>query len=381
MTVERFSTATIVLYVVTILAGTITAFFSYKPRYPQISEDGTYQNAKIDKTWMMVSFVILWQLLAFSTCGKDTPSYNSIFEASYHLRSALQNSSVEPLFYIFSFLIRIITDNPSVYNAVLALVFLSLIYRTLYKLKNRLHFGWAILAFSTIFYLQYLNLKRIYIASAICFFGIPYLLDGKKFKYAVCVCVAFFVHRTSIIMLFPLVVDFFRTRKLTRFQIVLLALALFSAAVALRNQIFSLFAVGRYGHYTLYEGGFGMAQIIFHVPVLWLISKRKNKKDKILDWAFIFCIVSFCVCSLGYIIVVLGRLFVYFIFPFVAVAAAPAEYNYHISFRFGKKRISTNKLLQVCIFMYFGFRLYMYLLQFPFVDGIMPYTNIFGMIF
>lgn len=109
------STLTIVWYMSTIIIGVLFAFMSYKKRNKEVYY--------IDKKVMYISFIILWQLLAFAKCGTDNKSYKILFDNAKDLQFTLGYHQIELGFGLFNYLFRCITDNYYVYNATLAFIF------------------------------------------------------------------------------------------------------------------------------------------------------------------------------------------------------------------------------------------------------------------
>ncbi len=380
MTNSNWDNGTIILYVITILFASVTAFCSYKKSIYTSDSDTLHlvREARLSRFGFVVTFLILWQLLAFSTCGKDYESYNHLFLSALDWDYIIGHHELEIGFACLNFIIRILTDSVNVYNGILAFIFLYLIFSTLYKLKNRIHFGWAVLAFSCIFFLQFMNLKRIYLAAAICFYGIPYLLNNQKFRSLFTVLIAAAVHTSAIVMLLPLVIFWVFSKKFKWWQLTMMAVLGILVVYVFRHQIVEISFSSRYDKYGIQESGFGLAQIVYHVPIIWLLVKnRRQQKEFLTRLGLVYILCSAAVSIMGYFIVAIGRMFSYFILPFVLAPSVLYVGNSQKSIiRHGVVR--KEHFAYLIALVYFVFRLYMYCSTMLFTDGLMPYTSIFS---
>ena len=273
---STWSNPTIVLYVVTVFFASVFAFAAHRKNVIVDDKGIQYTITKIKKIPMILSFLALWILLAFSTCGADYDSYNYLFMNSHNWYYITQHHNLEVGFAAFQWFIYLITDNVDIYNSALAFVFLFLIYLTLIKQKNKIHFGWAILVLSTTFYLQFMNLKRIYLAASICFFGLNYLIDKKFLKYLLCVVIALLFHTSATVMLVPFIVLYFHHRRIRFNRILYVIFAIVSVGLIyiFRHQLVSLVFVDRYKGYGTLEASLGFLQIVYHIPIFIFLKKR-----------------------------------------------------------------------------------------------------------
>ncbi len=380
MTNSNWDSGTIIIYVMTILFATVTAFCSYRKSVYSFDSNTPQlvRGAKINRFGFVVTFLILWQLLACSACGKDYETYNMLFQNAFNWDYIVEYHDLEVGFACLNFFIRIFTDNVDIYNGILAFIFLFLIFSTLFKLKDRVHFGWAVLAFACIFFLQFMNLKRIYLAAAICFYGIPYILKNQKFRAILTVLIAMSIHASAVVMLIPLLIYWAVSKKFKWWQLALGTVVGILVVYVFRYQIIAISFSSRYdGKYGIEETGFGLAQIVYHIPIIWLLVKNRwQQKEVSTRLGLVYILCSAAVSTMGYFIVAIGRMFTYFMFPFMM---APSLVLTERRLRNNPERWVLHKgdLVYLIAFIYFVFRLYMYCSTMLFTDGLMPYVNIF----
>lgn len=368
---------TICLYICVILSAVIVAFMSYKKGYANADNGETINcQPRISKPGMIITFLILWLLLAFSNCGTDTPMYNDLFLNALNWNYCIGYHQIEVGFAVLNTVIRIFTKSTEVYNAIISFLFLIFTFGSLWRLKNDVHFGWAILAFTTTFYLQFMDLKRIYLAASIVLFALTFLLRKENVKYAFWILIATLIHMSAVLMFVPLLVQEYISKKCKTWKLVAISMALLVFIYIFRNQIFSIVLFDRYSNYGVVDGSFGVMQLIYHLPIFWLIAKYGDLKQNYFHkLCLVLTCMSFVLSSIGYFVVIISRVFVFFELAFMGAASIT---NTH---QIGKKRsfgvIKTRDIVNAVVFLYFGFRLYMYCNEYLFLDGIMPYVSIF----
>ena len=229
---------TLFIYFAAIGIAVIASFAAYKTEYVIEKETGQIRcKGKINKAWMSVSFLVLWGLLALADCGTDYPVYKDLFENAKDLQYTIGYHQIEIGFALINYFLRTITDSFILYNIIISFAFVFLIYRTLYKLKESVHLGWAVLAFASMSYLQFMNLKRIYLAAAIIFWAIPYLTEKKYMKYFICVILASLLHTSAIVMIVIPFIQLVIERRFKRWHLVLLSLMVLIIVYLFRYQI------------------------------------------------------------------------------------------------------------------------------------------------
>ena len=367
-------TSTVIFYYISVFAISAAAFLSYKVLSPGLTLDKSC--VKINKAWYALSFLLALALIGFSTNGIDYAMYAAIFSTSNDISYTLSYYRIEPGYAVFNFVIRLFTSDARVFFFVMSFVFLFLIYATVYRMREVVHAGWAILAFTSAFFIQQMDLKRIYLAAAIVFFATPWIVKRQYVRSIITILLATSIHTASAIMLVPLFYEMFMDKFVYRRWVIVIAAAMLVMAYFLKDRIFDVSFSSRYINYKVEDTGFGIIQPLFHLPVIavlffaWTPDEHKAYRDV----AFVQALASFVICMIGYFFPIAGRTFVYFMLPFML---APSMCINRI--RPGKVlSVSMDTVFQLLFFLYFCFRLFMMLYSFAGPDQLTPYTTIFG---
>lgn len=274
--------STIILYSIIVISATIAAFASY--RKGVLSRTG--ENIAIKKKPTIsffgagITFIILWFPIAFANCGADYMVYNMLFDRAKDWAFCVGYHQIEIGWAAFNYILRIFTDNVDIYNAILAFVFLLIIFKAFFSLRDRIHFGWGILAFTTCVYLPFMNLKRISIAMAIIFCAIKPLLEKKYLKAISYIAIACLFHTSAIIMIIPIAINWMIGRKLKYREILFCGVLAFFAIYLFRERIANIIISERYDGYGLQNSSFGMMQMVYHLPLLYFLLKKSKTVEK-----------------------------------------------------------------------------------------------------
>ncbi len=377
------NSATVPLYLGIIALATAIAFASYQKGEEVVFADGTRQVTrapKIRPLGLVLTFLTLFPLLAFSTAGMDHETYNLLFESAKDWDFCVNYHQMEIGFSLINLVLRCVTSDVVLYNCILAFAFLALVLSTFYRLRDKIHFGWGVMAFTCIFYLQYLNLKRIYLAAAILFAAIPWLLNKEYAKYVLAVFGTTLLHTSAIVMFVPLLIGITVGKKLNYKVLGVLAILGFAGLYFLRELLVRYSLSSRYEGYGIIDAPMGIRVALYHLPVLgWFLWQGNPDKHTDTKWCYIFLMCSFVISGMGYFIELIGRMFVYFLFPFAFVPSMGRCYE-----GYKDRLFNVNKRKAMWIWLitagYFACRLGLYFLE-MYVDGILPYKNIFGWIF
>jgi len=127
-------------------------------------------------------------------------------------------------------LIRSVTDNYSVFLILHAVTIYLLISRTIIKYSPYPFFSFFLL-YCTM--LSYLGMNRQYIAVAICFFSIKFILDRNFWKFLLCIILAVFFHSSALLF----ILAYFLTKKFeTRYYVVILGVAIIISILGIINK-------------------------------------------------------------------------------------------------------------------------------------------------
>lgn len=376
MNLSYISPQTVILYLSVWLVSIVFAFVADR-----------YKNSNRGKTgvgfwvWYSLSFAPLYLLLYFSACGADYESYNRVFEVADNFREVFGFNGEEYGFTTYVYLIRLFTKDVNTYNAILGLTFLIPIYLTFYKLRNKLHIGWAILCFVSVYYFQYLDLKRIYIAGAFVFSATPYWLNKQYGKTILLAALAASFHVSSFLIMLPIIADIISKDKFKLRSVLTFAIIGITLLITFRSVLSGVNLGERHEEYTLHStASLGITQFAYYLPIIIiLISLYKDcSGERFYKLAFFELLFLFGLALFSYYFAMVGRAFVHYMLPIVSFSTLVLYDNSK------EKLVARNKqsfLLKLFIVLYCGFRLYMYFWEYLILDQISPYITIYGDIY
>ncbi len=377
----RWSDSTLLLYILIIVFSTFFAWLSQsiKKEIKNNKETMDYSEIvkiKINYFFLTISFIILWFFSAFRKIGADYEAYKTIFLRSND-PSYWASTTIEPGYLMLNYLVRLFTDSEILFFAIISFITIFLVYRTIIYYADKIHVGLAVFAYSSLFYLQSYNLVRIYLASAIIFFAFRYISNKQYLRYILSVLIAMSIHASAVLMFLPfaIILMFKRSKAL-----VLLVLFLFLTTSLLFSDYLIAFNFSE--RYTSYltntrDVDFGFGQLAFHAPVIILLFfSNKFKLDRrLLHIFYIYTFSSFTMSMLGYGIPMIGRMSAYFTYPYILFLS-------YFLFQMKIRRKGYSYLfIRLFIITFLVWRLYMYLVEYLLLDGLMPYTNIFDWVF
>ena len=363
----NWDTKTISIYVSMIIISTLFAKIyaskSLNPRHSRI--------------WIALSLLATWIVIGFSTCGADYLSYERIFLNSNNI-AYWRTSRIERGYLVLNFVIRLITDKFIVFRVLWALIFLLLIYSTIIYWENNIDVGMAVLSFTSIYCLQSMSLMRMYLAMAITMWGYKYYAEDKRRKYLVTVLVAMTVHLSAICLMLPLVFSSVLRSKRSIWFKVFISIVTLAFIYSFRNVLFSNPLIIQ--QYSVRSSpSLGLAVLVYHVPiVVLLIYSFMNSVDQESNRLYlIFMLCSFVFGMAGYMVDILGRIFVYYA-PLYIIFPSTL-----FSDRKGKLRIVDGHCLfgvlhalRIMTIVFIVFRAFM-MTEYFISDKIMPYTSLF----
>lgn len=333
----------------------------------------------IDRVMYSLSFLLCWGLIAFSKCGKDYFVYRNMFLDATSMSNVILRYGIESGYAFINYIIRMVTSNAEVFFAILAFFFVFPVYHTLYKMRAFVNPAWGVFVFTTVFFFQAMNLRRIYLAAALMFWATSFLIDKQYSRYILLLIACVFIHTSAIIMVAPLIYDLFVGKKISKYTLIILSAVFIIAVYYFKDMFFSFAITDRYANYGVQSGGIGLLQIVYHIPLVYVLMKHKSESEMEIRYrniGFIYILMSFAVGIFGYFVTMIGRAFVYFIFPFVL---APSYYSkQYIGHENSRHLVLTSRKVWKLVFLvYFIMRLMLYFSEYLFLDGIMPYQDIF----
>ena len=367
----QWDAATVWIYV-----GSVIAAFIFASIYNQRK----FVIGRSKEIWLCFSFLSLWVVLAFSTCGADYAAYERIFNSSLD-PSYWAVARVEKGYILFCAIFKAIGINYKVFHMIWAFVFLLLIYMAFSYYKDHIDVGIAVLAFGGLYCFQSMNLMRLYLAMAFTVVCYKNYMEDKKARYLIDLIIALFIHRSSICLMIPLAFSIiFPSRRSVLVKVISSGLVI-GAFYMFRGYIFSTMSLFDNAYALTESTSFGIANIIYHIPLaimlVYAYKKQKYESDAFQKY-FIMFLCSFIIGTVSYFVSMLGRMFVYFaplymLFPAYVVSRE----NESETKRFVLK-VDSISLIKIMYIAFILFRAFM-MTEFFYTDQIMPYTSIFSM--
>ena len=278
-------TTTVVIYVMSVFFATLFA---------KLYDRTKYNKDILSMVYICFSFMSIWGIVAFSTCGADYSSYKRIFESSLE-PAYWQTARIERGYIALNALVRLFTKDFVVFRVIWAFMIIFMVYKAILSYEEEIDVSLAVMVFASIYIFQSMNLMRMYFTMAVMIFGFKHFLEGRKFRYLLYIIVCFFLHRSSLILAMPLAFSVvFRTEG--RFIVKTLTTALIlSLFILLRSVLLSSILFDN--AYDLSQNGsMGIANIIYHVPLVVLffyVFNNEEYNSEIIRRYFIFFLASF----------------------------------------------------------------------------------------
>lgn len=326
---------------------------------------------QINNTVFFSLFLLFFLVCALrgDSVGRDTPMYNDIFYASINWNS-LSRWGMEPGFYCLNSLFRRIFTSREWGIVIFSFITLFLIFKTIYDNRNRLDVTMALFLFVGIgFYLQSFDLLRISLCTSIELYYFHYIIEKKYYKYFIVLLLCVTIHYTAMLMIVPYLSYILFRKKMKYYYFYITFLTFVSSYIAsnLGNFIF----IARYEHYTsdeMSKVGLGMAQFVYNLPILAFAYYMSTKKYISRNMIVLLVIYS-CFCMLygilGYYIPV-GRSVIHFLMIFVILIP-------YCLYQLKRNNDKYYYYIRFFLILYGVLRYHMYLKDYLYSDGIMPY--------
>lgn len=306
---------TVWLYNLIFVFTTMLAFAAQK-RYNQ--------NPAAKNIWFFLSFLIAWFFFAFNNTGTDLRVYIEQYEQSSLTSRYITAVGLETGYRLLIALFHTFIKNPYVGIGILKTIQLSLVFVCIYKLRDKISVGYAIMAYMAVFYFASFNVFRISLAGSLVLLSYVLLLEKKMIKSTFLVAIACTIHNGVLVYALALAFYFCylwfkRIKSLVRFAIILAVpvIAFFGRSIII-SILQSGFLMDRYIDYAMAESTLGVMQLIFYLPVFnILINDCKSNNLGNFDVNFVFTITGFIVALVGYSVGILARVSILFSGPFL----------------------------------------------------------------
>lgn len=369
----EWNDATLIMYISVVLLAFLFGHLSQNSKVVILCANNKIYRPKhrINYLFFLFIFFVLFFLMAFRNVGTDLSVYRNIFY--YANTDYVDTFGNEPGFVLINKIIRYFTDNENVAILAFSLISILMIYKTIEYYSDKLDVSIALLAYASMFYFQSFNLLRIYLASYFLCYMFKYVLDGEVLKYSLITFVCISVHYSSVLMIFPILFYYLYRKNKMLFT---LGLLIFIIALYLSLNYLSILNIfERYSKYLENNSnssfGLGLGQIMYHLPLFLFLYylKRNNYASQYWDLFFVYTIFSFIFGMLGYKVLMIGRVTVYFMPIYVILLPYYIRELkiYHDKYYFAFK---------ITFIIYFLFRCHMYFKEYLGLDSIMPYKII-----
>ena len=233
-----YSNFTIILYYVIVLLSFICGYY-IQYSYSQETKLILY-NKRFFLHFHVNLFVLLFFLVSFISgvreIGNDYVNYIDIFERSNSLDRFF--IGVEPGFIIYNGIIRFFTSNYYVFFLITSFLTVALFYISIVRYSEYVELSLAFGAYACVFYFQSFSLVRIYLASAILFYGTKYLFNQQNVKFFLIIVFAITIHTSSIFILLTFILYLLKCRSDRMFYI--LYVSIFLCSILLKDYLMIL---------------------------------------------------------------------------------------------------------------------------------------------
>jgi hypothetical protein len=174
------------------------------------------------------SFLIFHDGFRWET-GTDWGAYTYEFDL---IRSMdISNSSFEPGFAFLFSMVKLTTDNYSIYLILHAILFYTAFFYAIFKIANYPFISLLIFYMITV---PYMGMNRQFLAMAIYAVALVFLLDNKKWSFIFCMLLGCLFHRTAILTL-PILLLTFNIEK--KYIIISLLICFIISASGILNNL------------------------------------------------------------------------------------------------------------------------------------------------
>lgn len=357
-------------------------FFSYTFIFILLSKSKNKSSIIFFEKLYVVIVIIQFTLfsgLRSATVGTDTQMY---------VNSYISNFSIDDNTYTYNFL-RIIVwwlSRGNYHVFLVSIAFLTTycivcgIYRLgfIFNIHNKIKFIFLSVANYILynFYLATFNTARQFLAVAICFFAVTYLLEHKYTRYFILEVLAIGVHNTAIFTIVFLVV-FLLEKYINIILLIFIAFLMSYFSIPL-IQILTHYS----SHYELYtaasvasmssNGGMlliGLFFVIVNITSLVYLKKEKFSGN------FFICIYIAILGGLMYIVGMKSQMLLriaLYASIFNVVSLPIATYSLTKKITFNYRNLNLNWLPDLII-LFIGIGIYFYMVQIN-LNGIVPYS-------
>lgn len=308
------------LYVAIVLFAVVFAAFAQPKKYLGTSH--------INITWYVISFLIMWFFLAFADNGTDIAWYQDFFHNRKHF-SDCEAGPVELGYQYYCALIHFSTNDANLFVVITRTISISLVYLSIYLLRDRSVLWMAVLGFACVIYFQMFSALRNSLGYSIAIFSYVLCTRNKMVLSLLGCMLGYSMHRSTIFFIVPVVVyfTFVKSSYITfrRYVLPILIISGFFMLLYSKNIIdYFLLSddalMGKYGGYTEGKGTQGIMVYFIYLPiafVLYVFKSEWKKKTDFFVLNLVFVISGFFIHILSYDIGQISRAVPFFTMPFL----------------------------------------------------------------
>jgi len=312
------SSRTILIYICITFISFLFGTVSQKIVTNKYSNEVT---VRVRKLWYLIACFLLWFFSFFNCVGNDYPMYLSIYEESTFELIA-RNIFVEPGFRMLCVLIKLIVSDARIGIGLIKTITLLLIFITIYKFRDRIHIGLALLAYVSIFYFESYSLIRSNLAAAMVLFSIALIIEKKNIFALTIMILSMTIHYSAAISLvFYFIFIGLRKINVRKLVIIMLTAALFMVFLSdtvLRYLSYNVSYFAKYRNYIATGSSFGIMQIIYYIPIfITIFYTYSNQKTTTQHCSIILVFMGLAIALIGYRSGMVSRMNVYFLYNYV----------------------------------------------------------------
>ena len=337
----------------------------------------TYQNPRLgfrkhqlNHELFFAMFLVLLLISGFRRIGADYLNYKDIFIAS-----TTENAiyfSIEPGFLLVNKILSAIGLNFEVAIFIFSFTTIILVFAAIRDYANKINVSLALMAYVSLYYLPSFNMVRMYLAASIILYSYKFFLRGQMKKYLIVLSLTLFIHFSVFLFFFPIIgIWMFNKNKYWFWGVYVIGFILAFKAISMFSE---LTLIDRYTHYAEAgetEDSLGILHWIINIPifVLYLYARKKIPNSPYLSSLLVLTFCEFLIGLLSYKIIILGRSLVYYNVLFIVIIPIVIQ-------QLKQRHTRWCSIVAQTYYIYLFCRFYLYLKEYLYLDGIMPYKMI-----
>ena len=300
------------LYYLIIFLAAIFGFFS------QLFAKDKKNTMKLNKFFLIISFLLLLLFLAYRKCGVGIDDYNYKRMFDYTIKYGFFKSysywGVEPGYMLLNYIISFFSHDVNFMFLINGFISLFFIFKMMIYERKNINFFITIMIFGLIIYPYFFGIMRLSMAFSISFYGFRFFIEKNRKKFNLLILFASCFHFSALLLL---LFNLFFNIELTASKLkkIYLSTALFVPIVFLIGKNFLIpFLNSRYSGYLLDDslqfslGTFDKVPIIFLFLFFSFLMSKYTERSRIYIFLYSFSLII----SISSFIINFGRIEWYF---------------------------------------------------------------------